>query len=74
LQQLNQLVDAEPWEPERIERVHGRLYRELGNRVEELRDLRKAMRKIWRKSFGRPRGRDRRRLEDLEEEQRATAQ
>jgi hypothetical protein len=68
LQELNQLVETEPWDAERIERVHGRLYRELGNRVEELRDLRKAMRKIYRKSFGRPRGRDRRRLEDLEEE------
>ena len=68
IQALNDLVKAEPWESERIERVHGRLYRELGNRVEDYKELREGIRKIYQKSFGRPRGRDRRRLEDLEED------
>lgn len=66
--ELNAQVDAEPWDNERIARVHSRLYRELGRRVEDYADCRKAIRKLLRKCFGRPRGRDKRELEDLEEE------
>jgi Zn-dependent protease with chaperone function len=68
VEDLNQLLIDEPWEAERIERVHSRLYRELGHRVEDLADVRKAIQKLYRRCFGRPRGLDRSRLEDLEEE------
>jgi Zn-dependent protease with chaperone function len=65
---LNQALDDEPWDAERIGRVHSRLYRELGHRVEDFARVRKAIRNIYRRGFGRPRGRDRGRLEDLEDE------
>ena len=66
---LDDLVAAEAWDAQRIARVHGRLYLELGRRAEDLASIRKAARKIFRRNFGRrPRGRDRRELEDLEDE------
>jgi len=68
IEQLNRLVTEDPWDAERITRVHSRLYRELGNHVEDLADLRKRIRKIYKVSYGRPRGRDRDRLNDLEDD------
>jgi hypothetical protein len=67
--ELNQLVDTEPWDADRIRRVHERLYRELGRHVEDLADVRKRIRNVNRRTFGRPRGRDRSRLIELEDQQ-----
>jgi Zn-dependent protease with chaperone function len=66
---LNQLIDAEPWNDERIRRVHERLYLDLGRRVEDLADVTNSIRAVYRRSYGRPRGRDRARLLELEDEQ-----
>jgi len=68
IEQLNRLVMEDPWDAERITRVHSRLYRELGNHVEDLADIRKRIRKIYKVTYGRPRGRDRDRLNDLEDD------
>jgi Zn-dependent protease with chaperone function len=66
---LDQVAESEPWDAQRIARVHGRLYLELGRRAEDLAAVKKAARKILRRNFGRrPRGRDRRELDDLEDE------
>jgi len=64
--ELNRLVADEPWEAERITRVHSRLYLELGKRAEDLADIRKRIRNVFKRTYGRPRGRDRDRLDDLE--------
>jgi Zn-dependent protease with chaperone function len=66
--ELNRLVGEEPWDAERIRRVHSRLYLDLGRQAEDLADVRKQVRKIYKKSYGRPRGRDRDRLDDLAHE------
>lgn len=69
LTDLDELVTGEPWDAQRIARVHGRLYLELGRRAEDLAAVNKAARAIFRRNFGRrPRGRDRRELDDLEDE------
>jgi Zn-dependent protease with chaperone function len=69
VRELNQLVVTEPWDADRIRRVHERLYRELGRHVEDLADVRKRIRNVYRRTFGRPRGRDRGRLIELEDQQ-----
>lgn len=66
--ELNRLVADEPWDAERITRVHSRLYLELGPRVDDLADVKKQIRNVFKRCYGRPRGRDRARLEDLEED------
>ena len=63
---LNRVVGEEPWGPERINRVHSRLYLELGRRAEDMADIRKRIRNVYKRTYGRPRGRDRDRLDDLE--------
>ncbi|HVK14759.1 MAG TPA: M48 family metalloprotease, partial [Gemmataceae bacterium] len=71
VRELDELVESEPWDAQRIARVHERLYLELGRRAEDLACVRKAARKIIRRNFGRrPRGRDRRELDDLDDEHR----
>jgi hypothetical protein len=63
---LNALIEAEPWDPGRVGRAHGRLYRELGRRADDWRDLQGRIREIYRKAFGRPRGRKLEKIRDLE--------
>ena len=65
---LNQQVEDEPWDAGRLAGTHDRLYREIGRRAEDLRDLDARIREVYRKSFGRPRGRAARRLRELEED------
>jgi Zn-dependent protease with chaperone function len=64
--ELNAEIDRDPWAPSRLAHLHDRLYRELGTKVEDFAEVRKAIRKIYRNSYGCPRGRELRRLEDLE--------
>jgi hypothetical protein len=66
--ELNRLIENEPWEPGRVGRAHGRLYRELGRRADDWRELRGRIRELYRKSFGRPRGRKLDKVRDLEQD------
>ena len=66
--ELNTLIDNEPWEPGRVGRTHGRLYRELGRRADDWRELQGRIREIYRKAFGRPRGRKLDKVRDLEQD------
>lgn len=65
---LNQEVEREPWEPARLAHAHSRLYREIGRRAEDFRDLHARIREVYRKTYGRPEGRAARKLRDLEED------
>ena len=69
ISELNQLVETEPWDAERVRRIHERLYQDLGRRAEDLKDVTKRIRAVYRRSYGRPRGRARARLKELEEQQ-----
>jgi Zn-dependent protease with chaperone function len=66
--ELNKLIDNEPWDSGRLGRAHGRLYRELGRRADDWRDLQGRIREIYRKAFGRPRGRKLEKIHNLEED------
>ena len=65
---LSQEVANDPWDAARLGQAHDRLYREIGRRAEDLRDLQARIREVYRKAYGRPRGRATRRLQDLEED------
>ncbi|MBO0698865.1 MAG: hypothetical protein J2P46_10755, partial [Zavarzinella sp.] len=68
LSELTRLVEDEPWDRGRLARTHGRLYREIGRRAEDYRDLRARIRAVYRKSYGRPTRRHARRIRELEEQ------
>jgi Zn-dependent protease with chaperone function len=66
--ELKQVLEGEPWDLGRIARTHARLYREIGQRADDLRDLQKKIRKVYEKAYGRPEGAAARRLKELEED------
>jgi Zn-dependent protease with chaperone function len=68
LEELDEIIEKEPWEDERLSRVEAKLYKGLERRVEDRDDAIKEYNRVLRDCDYRPRGKTKRIVEDLDEE------
>jgi hypothetical protein len=68
LEELDEMMEAEPWEDDRLCRVEAKLYKGLEKRVEDREDARKEFNTLLRQCNGRPSGKTKRLLDDLDDE------
>ena len=68
VEEMLQMLEEEPWEDDRLERVHGRLYAEIGKKVERHQETQKEYSTLLRQCHFKPTGRTKRILDDLDAE------
>ena len=68
LEELDELIEKEPWEDDRLSRVEAKLYKGLEKRVEDYNDSRKEWNRLMRDCNWRPRGKTKRIIEDLDKQ------
>jgi Zn-dependent protease with chaperone function len=68
LEELDEMIQSQPWENARLANVEAKLYQGLERRVEEYQDVRKEFNTLMRQCNYRPRGRTKRLVDKLDDE------
>ena len=66
--EMEELIDKEPWDDERLLRVEERLYQGLEKRSEDFKDARKELGRLQDECQYRPKGKTKRIIDDLQDE------
>ncbi len=66
LEELDEMIEKEPWDDERLSRVEAKLYKDLEKRVEDHNDMKKEYNTLMRECNWRPRGKTKRIIKDLD--------